>query len=98
MSNNMIKQPVSSLDHMSPQELHGILLKSFEFNDKASLTSRELQILRLIAEGFSYEEIASQLTLTYGTVKWYMTEIYSKMGVNSRRHAVKRALELKLFA
>jgi DNA-binding CsgD family transcriptional regulator len=61
------------------------------------LTERELEILRLIAEGLSNREIAQELVLTSGTVKWYNRQIYSKLGVHSRTEAVAKANKLGLF-
>ncbi len=60
----------------------------------APLTERELEVLRLIAEGRSNREIADKLFLTLGTVKWYGTQIYSKLGVDGRTRAVARARDL----
>jgi len=56
-----------------------------------SLTEREQEILRLIADGSSNEEIARALVLTLGTVKWYNTQIYSKLGAKNRTQAIARA-------
>jgi predicted ATPase/DNA-binding CsgD family transcriptional regulator len=61
------------------------------------LTERELEILRLIAEGLSNREIAQKLVLAVGTVKWYNKQIYSKLGVHSRTQAVARAKEVGLL-
>jgi predicted ATPase/DNA-binding CsgD family transcriptional regulator len=61
------------------------------------LTGRELDILRLIADGLTNQEIAERLYLTRGTVKWYSREIYSKLGVSSRTQAVGRAQSLGLL-
>jgi predicted ATPase/DNA-binding CsgD family transcriptional regulator len=61
------------------------------------LTDRELEILRLIAEGLSNREIAQKLVVTLGTVKWYNKQIYSKLGVHSRTQAIVRAREAGLF-
>lgn len=61
------------------------------------LTQREQDILRLIIEGRSNKEIAQDLTITLGTVKWYVNQIYSKMGVRSRVQAIVRARELNLI-
>jgi non-specific serine/threonine protein kinase len=57
------------------------------------LTDRELEILQLLADGLSNREIAQELVITYGTVKWYNKQIYSKLGVHSRAQAVARARE-----
>jgi predicted ATPase/DNA-binding CsgD family transcriptional regulator/Flp pilus assembly protein TadD len=56
-----------------------------------SLTEREREILRLIADGRSNDDIARALTLTVGTVKWYNTQIFGKLGVRSRTEAVAQA-------
>ena len=61
------------------------------------LTEREMEILRLIARGFSNREIASELFLTLGTVKWYNRQIYSKLEVHSRTQAVDQAKKAGLF-
>lgn len=63
-----------------------------------SLTERELEVLHLVAEGLSNREIATRLYLALGTVKWYISEVYSKLGVTSRTQAVARARERQLIA
>ena len=60
------------------------------------LSERELEILTLIADGRSNREIAEQLFLSVATVKWYLTHIYSKLGVQSRTLAIVRARQLNL--
>jgi DNA-binding NarL/FixJ family response regulator len=57
------------------------------------LFGREVQILRLIARGYSNREIADGLTIAEGTVKNYISSILSKMGVRDRTQAVLKALE-----
>ncbi|MCJ7626130.1 MAG: helix-turn-helix transcriptional regulator, partial [Anaerolineaceae bacterium] len=52
------------------------------------LSDRELEILRLISEGYSDREIASQLYLSLNTIKWHNRQIYAKLGVSSRTGAV----------
>jgi len=61
------------------------------------LTPREHEILGLIIEGLSNKEIAQKLTVTLGTVKWYIKQIYDKLGVRSRVQAMVRARELHLL-
>jgi LuxR family maltose regulon positive regulatory protein len=61
------------------------------------LTERELEILHLIAEGHTNHAIADKLILSPGTVKWYSSEIYGKLGVASRMQAVVEARRLKLL-
>lgn len=61
------------------------------------LSGREMEILRLVSQGFSNADIARTLFITPGTTKWHMTNIYAKLGVRSRTQAIHRALELGLF-
>ncbi len=62
-----------------------------------SLTSREMDVLRLTAAGMSNGEIADHLYLTTGTVKWFLNQIYGKLEVNRRTEAVAKAREVGLL-
>jgi DNA-binding NarL/FixJ family response regulator len=57
------------------------------------LTSRELDVLRLIASGNSNKLIADQLSIGEATVKSHVTNILSKLGANDRAHAVTISLK-----
>ncbi|UCH58555.1 MAG: hypothetical protein JSV61_10075, partial [Anaerolineales bacterium] len=61
------------------------------------LSQRELEILRLVATGYSNQEIADQLVLAVGTVKKHLNNIYGKLGVQSRTQCILRAQELDLL-
>lgn len=61
------------------------------------LTDRENTILHLIARGFSNQEIADDLVISLGTVKWYNRQIYHKLGVRSRTQAVRMAQQRQLL-
>jgi predicted ATPase/DNA-binding CsgD family transcriptional regulator len=61
------------------------------------LTHREHQILVLLAQGYSAPEIAQQLTLALSSVKWYVQQVYRKLGVNNKQRAIIRAGELGLL-
>lgn len=61
------------------------------------LTSRETEILRLMAGGHSNKEIASSLFVAEGTVKNHVSNILAKIGVRDRTRAVLKALELGLI-
>jgi DNA-binding NarL/FixJ family response regulator len=61
------------------------------------LTARELEVLRLIADGLSNREIAQRLFVSVGTVKAHVNHIYGKLLVRSRTQAVARARELQLI-
>ena len=58
------------------------------------LTKREVEILRLMAGGYSNREIADALGTAEGTVKNHASSILSKLGVRDRTRAVLKALEL----
>src|ERR1700730_6353765 len=57
------------------------------------LTSRELDVLRLIAAGNANKEIGGQLSITEETVKSHVTNILAKLGANDRTHAVTIGLK-----
>ncbi len=61
------------------------------------LSQRELEILRFFKTELSGPEIARELVIALSTVRTHTKSIYSKLGVNSRRAAVKRAIELGLI-
>lgn len=58
------------------------------------LTKRELEVLRLLAGGYSNREIAGALGMVEGTVKNHASSILAKLGVRDRTRAVLRALEM----
>lgn len=60
------------------------------------LTQRELEILRLIADGKTNQEIANQLFIAVKTVKTHITNIFSKLGVDDRTQAAIYAHRNKL--
>jgi DNA-binding NarL/FixJ family response regulator len=57
-----------------------------------ALTEREIDVLRLVAEGYANREIARMLHLAEGTVKNHLSAILQKMGARDRTNAVLRAL------
>jgi predicted ATPase/DNA-binding NarL/FixJ family response regulator len=61
------------------------------------LTERELEILRLLAQDLTNEEIANQLVVAVGTIKAHNHSIFGKLSVNNRTSAVRRARELRLL-
>ena len=61
------------------------------------LTNRELEVLQLIAEGLSNRQIADELIISPGTVKYYTSQIYSKLQVSSRTQAVGHARKLGIL-
>jgi DNA-binding NarL/FixJ family response regulator len=58
-----------------------------------TLTSREIDVLRLIAGGNANKLVADQLSITEETVKFHVRNILSKLGASDRTHAVTIALK-----
>ena len=79
------------------------LLKRFRLPEKAEpqvdtpiLTGREREVLRLVAKGFAFGEIAAMLDISNHTVTSHIKNIYRKLSVHSRSQAVFEALQLGL--
>ena len=62
-----------------------------------SLSEREREVLRLVAQGASTQQIAHQLDIAVSTVKTYLKSIYRKLDVHSRTQAVARAAQLNIL-
>lgn len=58
-----------------------------------TLTGREREVLHLVADGCSNKQIAGQLHLSEGTVKWYVSAILAKLGVADRTQAALYAVK-----
>jgi len=61
------------------------------------LSERELEILRVVAEGLSDRQVGERLIIAIGTVKKHLNNIYGKLGVGNRTGALARARELELL-
>lgn len=61
------------------------------------LTDREFEIILLLHQRLSNQEIADKLFVSYSTVKRHTSNIYKKLQVRNRREAVKRALSLRII-
>jgi DNA-binding CsgD family transcriptional regulator len=61
------------------------------------ITARELEILTLVARGFSNREIATQLFVSENTVKTHCARVFDKLGAARRTQAVQRGKELGLL-
>jgi LuxR family maltose regulon positive regulatory protein len=61
------------------------------------LSQREIDILEFVSQGLQNKEIAERLGLAEGSVKWYMQQIYMKLGVRRRLKAFQKAKALGLI-
>ena len=66
--------------------------KSAAENELAELSTREQEIVNLLARGFLYKEIAEQLGISLGTVRTYIGRVYEKLHVRSRAEAMLKVL------
>lgn len=62
-----------------------------------SLTNREKEILRLVGKGLTNKAVAERLTISEGTVKVHVSNIFNKLGVKSRTKATLRAIDMGLI-
>lgn len=67
-------------------------------NVRIHLTSRELEVLRWVAAGKSNWEIGVILALAERTVKFHLSNVFNKLGVYSRSHAIAKAVRLGLVS
>jgi LuxR family transcriptional regulator, maltose regulon positive regulatory protein len=68
-----------------------------EYGLGSGLSAREVEILNMVSGGLRNREIGDRLGLTEGTVKWYMQQIYDKLGVRRRPQAVIRARQMGIL-
>jgi DNA-binding NarL/FixJ family response regulator len=61
------------------------------------LTPQELRLLKLLAEGFSYQSAGDQLNISLNTVRNYIRSIYEKLHVHSKSEAVSKAIRGRLI-
>jgi LuxR family maltose regulon positive regulatory protein len=80
---------------------HSVLLPTDSVEDEQPpsnvvLNAREMDLIRMVVAGLSNREIGMRAGMTEGSVKWYLHQIYEKMGVKRRTLAARRARELGL--
>ena len=76
--------PVIDIDNQQIQQL--------------GLTEREMEVLQLIAEGYSNVEIGEKLFISENTIKTHVSNLFVKLDVKRRTQAVTRAKELRIIA
>ena len=92
---------VSLLGHFSNSNSPSRLLVDGSFDQDTeetqfavidSLTPRESEVLQCLAGGLTNKEIAKHLSISEHTVKYHISSIYSKLGVNNRTEAVRQGI------
>lgn len=84
----------SALDPAVTRKLMSNIFKRPEKASVESLTERELDVLRLAAQGFTNKAIGVQLNISDRTVQGHLAHIFAKLQANSRTEAVMRAVSL----
>ena len=79
------------------QGLKGLNVEFESFENPEPLTEKEVEILRLIAAGYSNKEIADAMFKSTGTIKNQVSSVMAKLGVRDRTRAVLKALELRIL-
>lgn len=65
--------------------------------EKLGLSKRELEVLELLSQGLSNQEIADSLFVSLNTAKTHISSIYSKLNVKRRTQAIQKAREMALI-
>jgi LuxR family maltose regulon positive regulatory protein len=89
-----VQQLLAAFPDLDSEQATSSQIQTSESEWIESLSERELDVLQLIAEGLTNQEIASKLYLSLNTVKAHTRNIYSKLGVKSRTKAVVRGKAL----
>jgi DNA-binding NarL/FixJ family response regulator len=95
-----VHQVYEGLCPISPSLTHGLVTELAGLRKKGQtllLTLREHEVLQLIADGKNTAEIGGQLFISLSTVKREVGQIFDKLGVNDRPHAVSEAIKQKLI-
>lgn len=83
---------------ITPRTVAALLSKRRDMDAQSeSLTPREKEVLRMMAEGASSREIGSRLGISYATVRTHIRSLGSKLGVHSKLQAIVKARELALL-
>lgn len=88
LTSKRVKQPVEPL---SGPALENTL-------DKLSITPREFEVLQLIAQGLSNQEIAERMFVSLNTIKTHISNLFSKLDAQRRTQAVQKARALGLLS
>lgn len=90
-----VRTVAAGQDWLSPRVANILVkaMRNYEERPAAKLTSREMEVLTLMAQGYKNDNIAEMLVITPSTVKNHVRHIFRKLGVDSRVEAVLYAIE-----
>jgi DNA-binding NarL/FixJ family response regulator len=95
---NAIRTVAGGGNMNTPTSIAALLNRRRESDtQRESLTAREMEVLRLMAEGMSSRDIAAELGISYATVRTHIRSLGAKLGVHSKVQAIVKARELALI-
>ena len=83
---------------LSPEAAEALVHANQQAKEAECLTEREREVLRLMVEGLNNGEIAQRLVVSLSTVKYHISNILMKLGVENRVAAVTTAIQKKLVS
>ena len=94
-----IREAVSGRSTLSPEAASALVHATRPTNQPSyDLTEREMEVLNLVVQGHSNQQIANSLVISVATVKAHISSILSKLGVSSRAEASAFAIKHKLVS
>ncbi len=95
-----IHQVCNGLSPIAPSLTRNLVIEFAKLSrgsQSSILSERQIEVLKLIADGVNGKEIGSRLFISASTVKREIRNIFDKLGVNDRSHAVSQALKRQLI-
>lgn len=96
-----LSKPKTEIEQVIVEKVIPVPQKEFKLNEneleKLGLSPREMEVLELMADGLSNQEIAERLFLSLNTIKTHSSNLYVKLDVKRRTQAVEKAKRLSLI-